>query len=173
MSKKSQPENTEHDPETGEVLPEGQFSDAEPLEVSEFEAGTLAGELRDAMLTRFRDMQKPWAQMSEDEQREFSEGINFAARSLVRGAVRAVTKFEWPRCIVHLGEIKIVGGEKARIEGKVVASNFEENRNVLGDHVNTDVLLICVDSDSFMGERDPVQIDPDQPELPTEDQEAA
>ena len=72
---------------------------------------------------------------------------------------------------MQLGEIKIVGGDKSRIEGKVVAANVSQNREVLGDHVNTTVQLVCVDSETFMGERAPAEVDPDQPELPVGEDE--
>ncbi len=34
----------------------------------DLETATLSGDLRDAMLTRIRNLQKPWAQMTEAEQ---------------------------------------------------------------------------------------------------------
>lgn len=131
---------------------------------------TLSGDLRDAMLMQFRDVNCAWTAMSEDKQRDVANAMQLAAGELVRSAVRLLSKHEFPRCIVQLGEIKIVGGDKSRIEGKVIATNISENREVLGDHVNTMVELVCVDSSEFMGERAPAEIDPDQPELPTGDE---
>lgn len=134
--------------------------------LTDLQLDTLSGDLRDAMLTRFRDVNTAWSAMSEDRQRELVEGLEMAARDLVRKTVRLLTKHDFPRCVVQLGEIKIVGGDKSRIEGKIIASNISENREVLGDHVATLVQLVCIDSDAFMGERAPAEIDPDQPELP-------
>lgn len=135
--------------------------------LSDLQLDTLSGDLRDAMLMRFRDINTAWSAMSEDRQRDLAEGLEMAARDLVRKTVRLLTSYDYPRCVVDLGEIKIVGGDKARIEGKIIAANVSEYREVLGDHVNTKVLLLCVDSDTFMGERAPAAIDPDQPELPS------
>lgn len=160
LPEEAQEVETAHDPETGEV---------EDAPAPDLALDTLSGDLRDVMLTRFRDMQKPWQQMNEGEQYEFANGIELAAKDIVRQTVRLFTGYEWPRAVVQLGEIKIIGGDKSRIEGKVVASNITENRDVLGEHVNQFVMLLCVDSETFMAERAPVEIDPDQPDLPEQE----
>lgn len=134
--------------------------------IEDMQIDTLAGDLRDTLLIQFRDVNTAWSVMSEDKQRDFCHGIEIASRDLVRQAVRLLTDYRFPRCVVDLGELKIVGGDKARIEGKIVAANLPEYREVLGDHVNTKVLLLCIDSDTFMGEKEPAKVDPDQPDLP-------
>lgn len=135
-------------------------------EVSELAIDTLSGDLRDAMLMRVRDMKRPWSMLTEAEQRDLANGLDMAARDLVRASVRLVTDHQWPTAIVQLQDIKIIGGDKSRIEGKVIASNITEYREVLGDHVSTMVKLVCVDSVTMMGEREEVKIDKDQPDLP-------
>lgn len=130
---------------------------------------TLSGDIRDAMLSRFRMAPKPWAQMSEAQQRELVEGFGLAARDLVRKAVRMVTGFEFPRVTVVLGDVKIIGGDKARIEAKVTCGNIAENREVLGDYVGDHVLMLMVDSERFMSQRKEPQVEPDQPDLPLGD----
>jgi len=139
--------------------PAEEFND--PIDID-----TLSGDLRDAMLNRIRHLQKPWAQMTEAEQRETAEGIAMAARYLVREAVRELTAYEWPHAVVKLHEIKIASSDKG-IEAKISAANIECNRSVLGENVGTFCTLLMVDSETFMAERAPVAIDPDQPELPT------
>ena len=140
--------------------------DWEPEGPLEFD--TLVGDVRDLMLSRIRQMRKPWQQMSEAEQRDTAEGIASGARHLVRKTVRLLSTYEWPHCVVTLGEVKIKG-EKG-IEAKIGAANVEENRNVLGDYVGQFAMLVMVDSETFMGTRGEVQIDPDQPELPGGDE---
>ena len=157
---------TPHDPETGEVLPDEPDDDLSDHELS---LGTLSGDLRDVLLTRFRQMQKPWAQMTADEQSDFGNAMDQAARNLVRQTVRLFTGYEWPRVVVTLGEVKIIGGDKSRIEGKIVCPNIADYRDVLGEHAGTQVMLLAVDSATFMAEKSPVQIDPDQPELPEQE----
>lgn len=166
---------TPHDPETGEVLPEADDQDADEPDTDDDNADhglnleTLSGDLRDVLLTRFRQMQKPWAQMTEMEQSDFANGMDQAARNLVRQTVRLFTGYEWPRVVVTLGEVKIIGGDKSRIEGKIVCPNIADYRDVLGEHAGTQVMLLAVDSATFMAERAPVAIDPDQPDLPEQD----
>lgn len=157
---------TAFDPETGEVE---ETEAEESPDIEGIELDTLSGDLRDVMLTRFRDMQKPWEQMNEGEQYDFANGLELAAKDIVRRCTRLFTSYEWPHAAVQLGEIKIIGGDKSRIEGKVVASNIAEYRDVLGEHVNSHVMLVCVNSDTFMAERAPVKIDPDQPDLPDQE----
>lgn len=121
---------------------------------------TLSGDCRDAMLMRIQSMKTSWSLCNEAEQAEIINGIELAAKSIVRAAVREVTRHEFPHAVVTLGEVKIKG-EKG-IEGKVTCQNIEHNRNVLGDHVGTMVQLVMIDSEEFMGERAPAEADPDQ-----------
>lgn len=137
--------------------------------VTEMEIETLAGDIRDAMLMRVRDMKRPWSMLTQEEQTDLANGLEMASRDMTRAAIRLLTAWEWPRVIVDLGEVKIIGGDKARIEAKVVAPNYDTYRNVLGEHAGQTVMLLAVDSETFMGERAPVEIDPDQPDLPGDD----
>ena len=149
------------DPLTGEVLPTAEVADDAPD--FEPELNTLMGDMRDAMLMRVRTLQKPWAQMSEQEQTDCANGIELAARDLIRKAVRLLNTHEWEHTVVELSEIKI-GGTKG-IEGKIACANIAYNRDILGGHVNSQVMIMMVDSETFMNARAPAQIDKDQPEL--------
>ena len=150
--------------------PETDSPQEEDSALTDLQLDTLSGDIRDAMLMQFRDVNTAWTAMSEDKQRDVASAMELAANDIIRKTVRLLTKHDFPRCVVQLGEIKIVGGDKSRIEGKIVAGNISENREVLGDHVNTHVQLVCIDSDTFMGERAPADVDPDQPELPVGDE---
>ena len=141
-------------------------------QTEELQIETLSGDLRDALLMRVRDMKRPWSLLTEQEQREMAEGLDMAARHLVRNAVRLLNDFEWPHAVVKLHEIKIAGGDKG-IEAKISAANLECNRSVLGENVGTYCMLLMVDSDTFMAERGPAAVDPDQPELPGGDESEA
>lgn len=157
--------NTDAEKGQPEEEPETEAEDR----ITDLQLDTLSGDLRDAMLMQFRDVNTAWSAMSEERQRELGAAMELAAKDLVRKAVRLLTDHSFARCVVQLGEIKIVGGDKSRIEGKIVAHNVSENREVLGDHVNTTVQLVCIDSTEFMGERGPANVDPDQPDLPGTD----
>lgn len=142
---------------------------ADDLDAPDFnpELDTLMGDLRDVMLGRIRTTRKPWEQMSEDEQIDFANGIELAAKDIIRRIVRLLNDFPWPHTAVELGEVKI-GGTKG-IEAKITCANIEHNRTVLGEHVGQHIMVLMVDSDRFMAHRAPVEIKPDQPELPIED----
>ena len=148
------------DPETGEVTTEAadEATDFNP------ELETLMGDMRDAMLMRIRTLQKSWQQMSEQEQIDCANGIELAAKDMIRKSVRLLNKHEWPSTVVELGEVKI-GGTKG-IEAKITCGNIEHNRTVLGEHVGQQIMVLMVDSDTFMSARAPVEIDKDQPEMP-------
>lgn len=160
------------DPETGKVLPpvedgadeavDGEFSEPESPDLA---IDTLKGDLRDALLSRFRMAKKPWEQMSEMEQRDLVSGMEMAAGHLVRETVKILTTHEFPHVVVKLGEMKVMGGDKG-IEAKIATTNISYNREVLGDAIGTMVQIVMVDSDQFMGQRAEAKVEPDQGALP-------
>lgn len=174
------PLDDKFDPDTGEVMPadgidaEDEGPSAAPeMDAPEVERDTLYGDVRDALLSRFRNTRKSWDQMSEQEQRETVEAFSTTARHVVREAVRAVTDYDFPRCVVTLGAVQIK--DKQTIEAKISCQNIEDYRSVLGEAVGEHVLLLAVDSDDFMAARSEPKIDVDQPDLdltPPEDEAA-
>ncbi|MBM3606568.1 MAG: hypothetical protein FJX25_18215 [Alphaproteobacteria bacterium] len=124
---------------------------------------TLMGDIRDAMLSRIRHMKTSWSLCTEAEQGEIANGLELAAKQLVRGVVRQLTAHEFPHAVVTLGEVKI-GGTKG-IEAKITCQNIEVNRNTLGDHVGQMVQIVMIDSDKFLGERSSPDIQPDQSDM--------
>ena len=160
------------DPETGEVETveaeimddDPDFADIDDAPDYDPELGTLMGDMRDVMLQRIRTLQKPWQQMTEQEQTDCANGIEFGARDIIRKTVRLLNKHDWPHSVVSLGQVTITGdkGIKAQIE----CANIQHNRDVLGGHVGQRVMVMMVDSDTFMAARAPVKIDKDQPEIP-------
>ena len=103
--------------------------------------------------------------MTEDQQSDLVNGLDLAARQLVREVVKGVTSHEFPHVVVKLGDVKIMGGDKG-IEAKISAANIGEHREVLGDNVGEWVTVLMVDSAQFMGERARPEIMPDQSDLP-------
>lgn len=166
--------NEPFDPETGEVhdgeiMPEADLGDIDVMqavEAPEVSLETLMGDIRDAMLSRFRSARKPWEQMSENEQREAVEAFTMTARHLVREFVSLATHFEFPRAVVTLGQVTLK--DRKTIEAKISCENIEGYRSVLGEHVGTDVIILAIDSETFMAARKDIAIQPDQAELPIE-----
>ncbi len=152
------------DPTTGEVLPAGEVDLGDDAPDFDPQIETLMGDMRDAILMRIRTLQKPWAQMAEREQTDCANGVELAARDIIRKTVRLLNQHEWPHTVVELSEMKI-GGTKG-IEAKIACANISHNRETLGDHIGSQVMLLMVDSETFMAERAPVKVDKDQPDLP-------
>lgn len=126
----------------------------------EMQLDTLFGDCRDAMLQRIQTMKTSWALCNEAEQAEIINGLELAAKSIVRAAVREVTRHEFDHAVVSLGEVKIKG-EKG-IEAKITCSNIEHNRSVLGEHVGSMVQIVMIDSEDFMNARSEAKPTPDQ-----------
>ena len=147
----------------GATTPEDDGPELLPEVDSDIDVATLSGDLRDAMLTRFRLLKRPFSELSEQEQTEVANGLDLAARDLVRKAVREITRTEFEHVVITLGEVKIKG-EKG-IEAKITCPNIEHNRSILGEHVGDMVTLLMIDSERFLEERGPAQIDRDQGEL--------
>lgn len=136
----------------------------EKSEIDDLKLETLSGDIRDVLLMTIRDLKRPWSMLTAEEQSDVANRMEMASKELVRKTVRLMTDFEFPRAVVTMGEVKIKG-EKG-IEAKITCTNIEHNRTVLGEHVGDMVLMLMVDADQFMAERQPVEITPDQPELP-------
>jgi hypothetical protein len=163
-----EPDTVTIDPDTGEIAPdEGdeaidlEFGDAD---LPELGLETLKGDLRDALLSRFRMVKKPWEMLSEMEQRDVVNGMEMAAGHLVREAVRILTSHEFPHVVVKLSDMKVMGGDKG-IECKISTTNISAHREALGDAVGDFVQVVMVDSAEFMGQRKEPEITPDQPEM--------
>lgn len=174
------------DPETGEVRPgtslvpvdaDPDFEDVGAPDGGESEGFvftdlppfnpeimSLMGDLRDQILARIKSMPTAWSLLTKQEQVEIANGVEYEAREIIKGVVRAVNKHEWPHAVVSLGQVTIKG-EKG-IEAKIECANIEHNRNVLGDHVGQHVMIMMVDSDTFMAAKAEAQTDGAQMELP-------
>lgn len=129
----------------------------------DLELETLSGDMRDEMLTRIKHLKATWGLLSEREQMDVANGLELFAKNMVRRAVHLVTRQSFPHTAVMLAEMKI-GGSKG-IEAKIVCDNIQMNREILGEHTGQFVQLVCIDSETFMGQRSPAATDPDQPGL--------
>jgi hypothetical protein len=91
---------------------------------------------------------------------DIAVGRRMTARDVVRRSVQAVTGFDFPRAVVELGQVNIK--DKKTIEAKITCSNNEEYRSALGEAVGESVIILMVDSETFMSARGEPQIDKDQ-----------
>lgn len=132
-------------------------------------AGALRHVLRDAMLTRFRATPKPWAKMSEDEQRDLASAFDLAAGEMVRAAMAVMLDFDAPHAVVRLGKIGFDSGEKAKIEGKFTADYDRETLVSLFEGQGNLVSIVMVQADDFQSIPRAFRPMPDQPALPLDE----
>lgn len=131
-------------------------------ESAPLEAGTLAGDVRDALLTHVRSIRVPWAMLAEDEQRDKIEAITNCASDLVRRAIATVAEGGFPSIIVSVGGFKVDKG----VEVKLAASGTVENITRLAQHGKGSAVLVLAEAGDYLGERAPAKPDKDQRSLP-------
>lgn len=120
---------------------------------------TMIGDLRDVVLNILRDTRytgKAWKDMKEQEQRDVASMVTLQVEEAV---VRAID-------IIHSDGHKHI---KAILEQVVVAvfkaSKMDELRHELADAQGDSILVCLTNTDAYLGEREKVKFDKDQPEL--------
>jgi hypothetical protein len=126
---------------------------------------TLAGDVRDVLLTHYRSQTIPWGHLGEDEQGDKIEAFDKCARDVVRRAVAMLTTVKFPVLHVQIGKWTV---DKA-IEMKVTAGSTVGNINLLAEHGNSGAVLVLAEAADYMGERAPAKPDPNQRPLFDED----
>lgn len=126
-------------------------------------AETLPGDLRDFILDRLRHEQnkRPWHERSEAEQRDTVHQVETAVRHAVRQAVEIIAAGGLRTIRATLDQVTVKEG----IKGTVTLSKHDEHRHTLVDAVGSTVLIVVADPDDFTGEREAVDIKPDQTEM--------
>lgn len=124
-------------------------------------ADTLTGDIRDALLDNIKNMQKPWQQLTENQQKGVAIAVEDMAKNVVRKAVTIIAKQGRTVIQASLEKITIKDGIKA----EVALSQFSEHRHALCDSQGKAVLIVVADAEEFTGEREAVEIDKDQGDL--------
>ena len=125
---------------------------------------TLTGDIRDFLLGHLRDMQKPWAQMSEREQNDKIYAATNAARSMIGGAVNLIAAHGFDKVHVLVGKFTVKDGS---IKAEFTTTATDESLISIR-HAGSAVLVLA-DPAVFEGERAAAKADPDEPELPVDD----
>lgn len=125
-------------------------------------AKTLRGDLRDLALRRIKTLPKPFAKLSEQEQRDLISGLEFEVEQWIRTALRVIAAEGRPTIGGTMGDIKV--GKS--LELKVTTSRYADGRHDLFDAQGSEVLIILADAGKFMGQRKAAKATPDAPELP-------
>lgn len=137
----------------------------ENTEHLDLQAATMAGDVRDMILTHIRAMETPWSKLSEDQQRAKIEAAESASRNLVRQSVSLVANRGFAHMPVTLKDWTVKDG----IQLKVSALDTVEEITKLAEHRSGSALLVFASTSAFLGARATAEPDKDQPDLPIED----
>lgn len=131
--------------------------------VADIAADTMAGDLRDYFLERVKEWSEvPWQRRPAADQRALAQAIEATVRGAVRQAVELIAADG--RQPVRGRLVKIAAKEVLQLQIDVIRS--ETGRHQLIDGIGSMVLVTVADASAYLGSRGPVQIDPDQPQLP-------
>jgi hypothetical protein len=126
-------------------------------------ADTLKGDMRDFILERLTHEHYPipWQDRAEDHQRATIASVDNACEHFVTKAVRRLAGGSFPAIAATLDKI----ATKDEIQAVLKVPLSHEQRHDLYDAVGHVVLLVIADPQQFFGERQPVKVKPDQPNL--------
>jgi len=139
---------------------------SDPAENTAFDTDTLTGDVRDFLLSQMRYMAKPWAQMSEAEQRAKIAITEKHAEFVVKKAVKVIAARDFERVGVRVGKFTVKDGS-IKAEFTCDASHA----NLLSISDADSAVLVLADPEDFYGERAAAVADPDEPDLPMDDDE--
>lgn len=131
---------------------------------AEIAKSTMTGDLRDVLLDIIRDKNltgKAWKDMNEDEQRRTRDMIVARIEPAVGRAVDIIASEGRKHVKVLLKQVTIKDG----IKGVFEAPKAVDLRYELIDAQGDTCLLVLTGSDKYKGEKGPVKIDKDQPDL--------
>jgi len=133
------------------------------LEAAPFAADGLIGQLADFLIGELKDVRerKPWAKMTEAEQRQLIDRAHGQARSIVAGALRGMATYEFPTIDATLEGGSFKDGE---LKIKVNALFSGANCDILANGGRF-VRLTFASVEAFEGEPE-TKPQPNQPELP-------
>lgn len=132
-------------------------------ETFDLASDTMAGDLRDYLLHQVKGWsEKPWHKRSAADQRTIAHAIETTVRDAVRQAVELIAADGSRPVRGRL--VKVAAKDVLQLQVDVIRS--EPGRLQLLDGIGSMVLLVVADPLAYFGERAPVRIDADQPELP-------
>lgn len=128
-----------------------------------FDAGTLVGDLRDAMLAELKDVAdgNPWNERPEAQQRAVVDRIHSAARGMVDKTVLLISDNGFKSLMGELVQVAVKDGYKAVVE----IPRGAEFRHDLMDRQGKEVVLVLAEANEYRGTRGAVPITPPAPLL--------
>lgn len=126
---------------------------------------TMTGDLRDAILQFVKELQKPWQQLGELEQRSLVDKIEKRVGGLVDECVQIISAEGRKVMIGKLESLAVKDGIKAVVK----ISSADDLRHEAMDSVGKHVLLVVTDKTEFTGQKAPAEVQPDQRHLLPDD----
>lgn len=138
-------------------------AEPDPAAAIDLATATLTGDVRDFILDRLRYEQdkRPWHLRSEADQRDTVHRVESAVQDIVRRAVELIAAQGNRTIKATIEQVTVKDGIKAVL----TMSRSDEQRHNLIDSVGFTVLIVVADPAEYVGERAPVEIKLDQPEL--------
>lgn len=132
-------------------------------EQAELLAGSLVGDMRDAMMEVFKHRPKPWSQMLAGEQRDVATALEYACKRIVNKAVLVLAAEERPSIQAVFKGYADKAGE---LTGTVKFLDVQDE-DVLALHraSGKTILLVVADSQAFTGQRRDPDVAEDQGDL--------
>jgi hypothetical protein len=131
-------------------------------QISEVHGDTLAGDVRDMLLTHIRSMETPWSKLSERDQEYRIDACENAAKFLVSQVCALMAKQDFPNILVSVGKFTV---DKA-VKIEAIASSSADNINQLAVHGKGAAMLILADPQDYFGVIETAKGEADEPELP-------
>lgn len=129
------------------------------------QAATLAGDLRDLFMERFRNAQQPWHLMSEAEQTDFDWLLFDLCKEVAVKTVEVVASKGWPTITVGLDELNFKKDGKIAAKLSVPEVDIDVS-HLLVDARGSKVMIVCCEPSLFLGQRAARRPNDQQPDLP-------
>jgi len=135
-------------------------------EIIEMTHATMLGEMMNFCITEMKAMPDVWQKMSESKQREVIDRAEDRMKGVIRAAVGLITSEGRPKLVAKVDKVEFKDGVKAQL----TMSKNDPARHDLADAQGEEVMIVVSGAEQFTEGRDnKPQPDPDQPDLPLDD----
>jgi hypothetical protein len=114
----------------------------------DFTVEALSGDLGDALLDRYRNTQKPWAQHTQDEQRDIVCDFREVAENYIRKACRIIAGYDRRVITVKVANVGVKGGV---IKATCICAKTQQTLVDLGMAEGDYVLIVVPNEEHFIG----------------------
>lgn len=139
------------------------------VEEARFEAGNAFGILRDTILDLFKHRPSTWQGMDNQAQRDTIRAIEDASKDIIGKLVLVIAQEDCPTIHATMLDKLAVNGEAVEVKLKIEHVNAAVLLDVY-KMAGQRVVIVSADDRRFMGAKTTPKTDPDQPDLPIEEE---